>query len=421
MLSGQRLLLVVRCWALCSLAILLLNASSPVSLSYWQQQFTRWPAGFAHSASYYGVGEASHWLAETYWRQEQRSTALDYYRRAVEQGDAGAAYALSVHVPAHRERWLQAAAELGDREATLLVAAALADDAPQRALSLLQPLSAGSRRDELVARLVLNNPALTDQPWQVLAPDSPRWNARRSAADWLEQSVQCTYWVSVVNDAPRGREAFLDWISEWQHSPLRDLGMCFHLEQALTAQCDLDDGRVNCQLSDQHEGESRYPLRWFIATQGRANARPSELHLAVNSAFPVLVHELAHWFGLADEYPMREPLAENFCTGRYRFDARNIALTASPLVTEAELEQLENELPWKGYLEQPIAQKVGPNQYRLGSMDITKTGLFMAQTCLHTDYYAWKPVAELTFMEQHEIGRIPPLYLELMKQGLAQQ
>lgn len=419
MLSGRRLLYAGGFLAVWFLTAVILTASSSVSKSYWQQQFDRWPAGFAHSASYYGIGEASHWLGDVYWRQEKRSVALGFYRRAVAQGDAGAAYALSVHVPAHREHWLNAAAELGDRGASLLVAEALFEHAPERSFTLLEQLPSGEHRDEMVARLALNHPHLSETFWQDLAPDSLRWAARRKTNEWLMhlENEPCEYPVSVLNSAPTGREAFLDWMTEWRRSALQDFPMCFYFEPQINPVCQVDEGRADCAAVDS----SRFSLQWFIAPQGRANARPQALYLSASSTFSVLQHELAHWFGLADEYPMSAPLAEHFCSGRYNFEARNIVITDSTTVTESELENLQNSLPWLSYIEQPIAQKSGPNQYTLGSTDISKVGLFPARTCADTDFYAWKPVAELTFMEQHDIGSVPRLYLELMSRGTEEQ
>lgn len=396
---------------------LILRADQAQGFDYWQTMFSAAPARFAYPASAAGVGEASHYLAERYWASQERAKALQFYQRAVQQGDAGAAYALSKHVPAKSEQWLEAAAELGDRAASLDVAARLQTSDPRRALALLEDLEQGPQRADLLARILLNRPELSDSlDWRRVAPDTPLWNSRRQVARRLDENPvhygqQCIHKVSVYLQAPQARLALLDWLDNFYQHPLAQLDFCFTLlDHPDAADCTTQEGRVDCWARDV-----RSEYRWFIAERGVANARANELHLPVSASFRVLAHELGHWFGLADEYEMREPLASAFCEGRYRFDAQNLIVTAGPLVDARRLEEIEQQLPWRDSLEQPIASKINSQLYRLGSQDTSKVGLFRAATCDGTMLQAWKPVASVTFMEHHDIGEVPSLYLDLMK------
>ncbi|RUO34541.1 hypothetical protein [Aliidiomarina soli] len=406
----------------CILATLSLHGSQLQTLAYWNQMFAQAPVRFAYPASYFGVGEASHYLAEKYWREHQRARALSFYQRAVRQGDAGAAYALSVHVPAKSEQWLQAAAELGDREASLTIARRMLNTDPRRAYELLQALQPDTQRDTLMARILLARPGLAaDTQWQDIAPDTEQWSKRRDVARRLDENPvhygqQCLYGVNVYLQARQARIRLYDWLAEFYQHPFAQLDFCFTLiDRPEAAECRTDDARVDCWA---REATSEY--RWFVAEKGLANARANELHLSMSSSFEVLIHELGHWFGLADEYPMREPMASAFCEGRFRFETQNLVVTSSSLVDARTLKELEESLPWRDQINQPIATKMSSDLYRLGSDDSSQAGLFRAATCEATRFQAWKPVAEVTFMEQHDIGVVPPLYLRLIEQTTTQ-
>lgn len=395
--------------------VLYIGGSQSRDRAYWTAVFKQAPGSFAYPASAYGVGEASHFLGDIYWRRGQRAVSLSYYQRAVSQGDAGAAYALSRHIPARRDEWLRAAAELGDKQASLTVAEALLDESPGEAYKLIAGLEPSAQQRELQASLLIRHPQLDhEQRWSQVAPDNRQWNRRRDAQRSLQsmQALDCAVPVTVFSAAVGGNEALYDWLAALKEHPLNSLDMCFALGVDPSLSCGPHQGRADCR-SDL-AGNAGY--QWFITDKGIANARHTHLYLPVDASFDVLVHELAHWFGLADEYPMSAELAELFCSGRYRFDAQNIVVTPARILSEAAYQRLLADLPWGRYLKQPLATKHREGTYELGSTDSTKIGLFAADTCQHAEgYYAWKPVAPLTFMEQHDVGRVPALYIELMR------
>lgn len=406
--------------ALLTPVIFILHSSQTTSSEYWESLFDSSPRSYAYTASYYGVGSASHYLGERYWRQDRRARALSYYQRAVEQGDAGAAYALSQHIPAQNEQWLRAAAELGNHEASLVVASVLAENAPEKAYRLIKELQPEPRQQDMLASLLLHHPELSiEQNWRKLAPRTDKWNKLRRGADLLrhDDELDCAAPVTIYAIAPEANEAAFNWVAELEKHDLAAMDFCFTLGSSSMGEleCEPTNGRADCLLTEKHESDK---YQWFITQSGIANARSNQLFIPADASFSVLVHEMGHWFGLADEYPMSPELAQLFCSGRYRFDAKNIVVTEKERISAPAFAGLEEELPWAEHLQQPIAQAEG-DSYRLGSADGSKIGLFRAETCDNTDYQAWKPVQQRTFMQHHELNEIPALYIQLMQQSQA--
>lgn len=400
--------------------IFILHSSQTTSTHYWKSLFEDSPRTHAYAASYYGVGIASHFLGESYWRQDRRALALSYYQRAVQQGDAGAAYALSQHIPAQKEQWLRAAAELGNHEASLVVAEVLAENSPKEAYRLIKDLQPEPRQQDMQASLLLHHPELSlEKSWRDLAPRNDKWTQLRRGADLLRHSdeLDCRVPITIYATVPEAKEVAFNWVAELNDHELAMMDFCFTLGSAENLDCETTNGRADCEFTGDYEAEN---YQWFITRSGIANARSEQLFMPVDASFSILIHEMGHWFGLADEYPMSPDLADLFCSGRYRFDAQNIVVTEDEFMSAEDLARLEDELPWADYLQQPIAKADG-HYYRLGSEDSSKVGLFPAATCDNTHYQAWKPLQERTFMQQHELNHIPELYIKLMQQSQDEQ
>jgi|GEM_PF-2878058 len=278
------------------------------------------------------------------------------------------------------------------------------------------------RSDLALALIAAGSPH--DYPhWRSIAPESAEWNVRRSAADLFRSSGKCDVHVHFSVYHSVAWTQVMDWVYEVNNAfDGYGLAMCFHRDTRLPdTECGLDQNRVRCSAPD-----SRYAnqLHVVVGETGIANTLNGQVHISLDADADVLIHELGHTLGLADEYPMRYELAMQFCSGQFRFDPLNLKITQSDLINQQQYEDLKARLPWAEYLEQPIATKteLGGNVYwRLGSSDVSKPGLFPAATCDGTPYQAWKPVAERTFMEQHETGSVPELYLKLLQQSLSRQ
>lgn len=210
------------------------------------------------------------------------------------------------------------------------------------------------------------------------------------------------------------------------------LSFCGVLRHDLyTRNCEEQEGRAWCEpqvLSGENIATknhlssdnilSKPQIHIVLTDSGLANTRNGVVFIKRNASVQVLQHELGHALGLADEYAMHPDLARQFCNGEFNFTASNLVITHKQWFTPEEMREFEQTVPWADFIEQPLGAKDGHGVWRLGSSDTQKIGLFAAKTCAGTGRYAWKPVAEKTWMEQHEVGEIPPLYIRLIQQHL---
>lgn len=189
----------------------------------------------------------------------------------------------------------------------------------------------------------------------------------------------------------------LELFADFSEHPQADLGWCFR----------------------GHFGDSVQPsLRGqisFAATE-RAYAKANSIQLPGTASVDLLAHELAHIAGLADEYAMREPLAQKFCEGRYNHPSLNVVVTDDLYVSAEELQALWQQLPWRGRVHnwQQLGQSTEQG-WKLGSAKHDKFGLFAVETCKYAGLYAWKPVPETTAMQHFDVPKWPQLYLDLMQ------
>lgn len=150
--------------------------------------------------------------------------------------------------------------------------------------------------------------------------------------------------------------------------------------------------RLGCDLTPLADMLKEQPFTHLVifAAQGKANVNGGVMYLDLADTYKVFVHELAHFAGFVDEYPLSTPLAAVHCESKR---APNVvtAVKGAPI----DLNLLEK---WygRGY---PVA--------------ISRT-----RTCNNHHKQAYKPVADMTFMEFHDEGLIPPLYLSLWEQQL---
>lgn len=185
--------------------------------------------------------------------------------------------------------------------------------------------------------------------------------------------------------------------------------------------CKEDNGRAWCPLSPDLSGtdlQDTAIIHIVITPSGLANTRNGVVFLHEQASALVLRHELGHALGFADEYRMHPELATQFCSGQFNFRPLNMVITENNWVTDSEYQKLISELPWRRFHEQALGVREPSGIWRLGSQNNDKVGLFAAETCAGTGYYAWKPLAQKTFMQHHEIGVVPKLYWQLIQQRL---
>lgn len=231
------------------------------------------------------------------------------------------------------------------------------------------------------------------------------------------------YWHQRLSETLVATDVVVDSSNNIDRPPT-SLQFCAVLRQDLyTSECPDQLGRAWCAPQVVHGSTeeansntaSESQIHVVLTNSGLANTRNGVIYIKRNASVQVLQHELGHALGLADEYTMHPELARQFCNGEFNFSASNLVVTRKQWFTPLEMREFKQALPWADFLEQPIGEQDNNGVWRLGSNDQDKVGLFAAKTCEGTGLYAWKPVAEKTWMEQHEIGEVPSLYLNLIR------
>src|SRR5690606_5698252 len=189
------------------------------------------------------------------------------------------------------------------------------------------------------------------------APEHDAVSPLVSGLTWALETPARSHCEPLVIALPEGRERLqvLRLLSEFQQHPVGRLPWC----PSLTDQTDKTANVL------------------FVRTKRAFNAA-GVIHLPADSSVALLAHELAHTAGLADEYPMREELANDFCAGNYDHPATNVVVTASQTMSSEELQSLWQRLPWQQEVDswQLLGEKLGDGLWRLGSSVHLEVGLF---------------------------------------------
>ena len=128
----------------------------------------------------------------------------------------------------------------------------------------------------------------------------------------------------------------------------------------------------------------------LVAEQGKASVENGVMYLDMTDTYSVFVHELAHFSGFADEYPMSVDVAERACS-----------------------QQSAPNLVFDGTLTYRPVQRVTHWQTLSAG-----AGVWPSKSCEAIGIAAYKPSGSITFMEHHDSGEIPPLYLKLWRAQL---
>lgn len=161
------------------------------------------------------------------------------------------------------------------------------------------------------------------------------------------------------------------------------------------------NNRLGCNIKPLGPAVTKRTLTHavVIAEQGKANVQNGVMFLDISDDYSVFVHELAHFAGFIDEYPIAKSSAKRYC------EPKKIADFSVPnLVVEGK----------ETYA--PIATV---NQWHAIATETQSTlTIASARTCDAVGIKAYKPSDSITFMEHHDVGVIPPLYLMLWRQQL---
>ena len=156
----------------------------------------------------------------------------------------------------------------------------------------------------------------------------------------------------------------------------------------------------------------------LIVEQGKANVDHGIMYLDQNDDLDVLIHELSHFIGFVDEYPLPKqhqkcqqvqetPFAHNLVVLDKNYQGNRQALR----------ENILSQVPWRSLIKgtTPILSQ-GKNGWRLATPDTFngEVGMYSADACLHNRYVqAYKPIARRTKLEYFELA-LPEIYEGLL-------
>lgn len=149
-------------------------------------------------------------------------------------------------------------------------------------------------------------------------------------------------------------------------------------------------GRLGCDIADvsPYLQKTKFSHIVVFSGRGKANVHNGFMFLDSQDDYQVFVHELAHFAGFIDEYPLSPQLAEATCE-----------TLQAPNLRVAPGNSQPNATFWQGL-----------------KVDVR---LSKARTCDNHGYQAYKPTTELTFMEFYDFNNIPDIYLAAWHQSLA--
>ena len=146
--------------------------------------------------------------------------------------------------------------------------------------------------------------------------------------------------------------------------------------------------------------------------QGKANVNNGIMYLDLADQYSVFVHELAHFAGFVDEYPVSEKLAEHVCNPQ---QVHPNILVQAPVAQEEATEEVLQEIT-EGIKEAKVEQK--PLDLSYWQQFGESLALSKSRTCNNHPNQSYKLSSRLTFMEFHDQQHIPPLYLKIWKDRL---
>lgn len=353
-----------------------------------------------------------------YYENDHRSEYQLWLRRAALLGDTESAIQLANLLPNESRYWLSHAADLGAIPAQIELNFAQREVPPGYTINrdTIESLTPTLRNQLALLTLSWGTQA-TAQHWRNIAPNSTPWQRRRRVDDWFRDiPSNCDQHLMLYTETPSALPQIYDWLYQLQDVFSETPGrLCVSKAPPnVRLSCVPIDGRAHCVQQEPHEADRTVV---YVTKQGRANTRNGVVYINQNASADVFIHELAHAWGFGDEYRMHMSVREPFCDGQFSFTAKNLVVSESSLLTHVEYQNFISTLPWRDALTVDPAARVtimGIDYWRLGSSAGDGIGLYPAATCEGTGVQAWKPLRNLTFMEQAEIGDIPALYLEWM-------
>jgi hypothetical protein len=150
--------------------------------------------------------------------------------------------------------------------------------------------------------------------------------------------------------------------------------------------------RISCEIGALAEVASQVEFSHAVvfAKMGKANVHNGLMYLDLADTYQVFIHELAHFAGFVDEYPISAKMANRVCTDN---SAANLLFVPQ---SDMQFAHTEDDV-----------SAVSPLSH----------ALIKSRTCDNHSAQAFKLSADLTFMEFYD-RPVPPLYVDIWRQRL---
>lgn len=227
---------------------------------------------------------------------------------------------------------------------------------------------------------------------------------------YSDNTQLCTLSVEVYSRDWAGLTHIEKLVGQWQSdASLAQLPLCFMPPKLLSSPDCNDEQRLYCK--DLPKGPGRYAL--LLGGKGKANVNGRWVYVPDEVSSEVLIHELFHLLGFADEYKLSARFSQARCHSRLNGDKLNLVLMESQ-ASPRQAALLRARLPWKDFIKSdtPLVHKADDKWvWGTPASHAQEVGLFPAKAC----HNSFKPLQALSNMEYHELT-IPKLYLKLAKQ-----
>jgi TPR repeat protein len=222
---------------------------------------------------------------------------------------------------------------------------------------------------------------------------------RIASVDVWPESTECVQKIDLFATSLFSIEQAQRFYTKFSHDKRFDeLAICLS-EPIWLAPHELDcdanwqgQGRLGCNIGplEPLAHKARFTHAVIFAEMGKANVNNGFMYLDVGDTYSVFVHELAHFAGFVDEYPLNTELAQHYCE---RKQAPNLVFDG--IISYAPIANIGH---WEAY-EKPVE-------------------IYPSRTCNNIDVASYKPSKRITFMENHDTDVIPPLYRYIWQQQL---
>ncbi|QHJ11619.1 hypothetical protein FX988_01854 [Paraglaciecola mesophila] len=381
-------------------------SGDPTALSRLSQQAIQQHNGYwLHFAKLAGSPRAQRYFSNLQSNTKQSKASIKVLTYAAQQGDIDAQIALYHHFVVKNQRqkaqfWLTKAASRDASSAMYYAKWLSLAGLEQKARTLLHKAEELGSRDA-VELLAMRSSASLDGSRSIKRPLGTDNSRSLNSALPLAEPRRCDQTLQLVastlHSVLQGKELKRRFESDTR---LKALPICINQPIWLSSEalsCSENwqgAARLGCDITQISHAlrEQDFTHIVVLADTGKANVHNGVMFLDSKDDYNVFVHELAHFAGFVDEYPLSSALARSICHSNSAPNLRVSQGQERPLIKE-----------W------------------LTQENNTGVTISPARTCDNHPWQAYKPSSKMTFMEFYDVPYIPPFYLKAWAQRLGQK